>query len=80
MKLKRAPGLIEMLTQPGPEDVVTEAGWNVDTPDPRGFAVLWQPAGDPAERPGIERGLAKTACAPAAAKSAVSAPGAATAG
>jgi|GEM_PF-1561373 len=78
VKLKRAPGLIEMLTQPGSDDAIAEAGWNLDTPEPRGIAVLWQPAGDPAERAGIQRGLAKTSCAPMPPKASVSVPSAAT--
>ena len=65
VSLTRAPGIIEMLTQSGGDEVNT-TGWTVSATEPRGFAILWQPVADPAQRPRVIRAFEKTSCAAAA--------------
>ncbi len=62
VKLKRAPGLLEILSKTGPDDPGTMTGWNVSTSEPTGLAVLWQPVSEAALRPGIIRSFGKTIC------------------
>ncbi|HUR44067.1 MAG TPA: hypothetical protein VMZ01_08210 [Aestuariivirga sp.] len=62
VNLKKAPGLLEMLSQTSMEDPVTMSGWNVSTAEPTGLAVLWQPVAEAALRPGIVQNFRKTIC------------------
>ena len=64
VNLKTAPGLLEILSQTGPEDPVNMTGWNLSTAQPTGLAVLWQPVAEAALRPGIVRDFGMTTCKP----------------
>lgn len=62
VSLRLAPTLIEQLTGAS-EDVSSQDGWNVSAPEPKGFAVLWVPVREEAERAAVEKTLAQTRCA-----------------
>ncbi|MBC8036284.1 MAG: hypothetical protein H7X89_03600 [Rhizobiales bacterium] len=64
VNLKKAPGLLDMLTKTTLDDRGTMTGWSVSTGEPTGLAVLWQPVADAALRPGIVRSFGKTICKP----------------
>ena len=62
VSLKQAPGIWEMLSQSTQLDVATATGWNVETADPKGLAVLWQPVAEPVLRPLTVRNLGRASC------------------
>lgn len=64
VNLKKAPSLLDMLSQTSLDDPRTMSGWNVSTAEPTGLAVLWQPVAEAALRPSIVRNLEKTICKP----------------
>jgi uncharacterized membrane protein len=64
VNLKKAPSLLEMLNQTGPDDPVNMTGWNVSTAEPTGLAVLWQPVAEAALRTTILRSFSTTTCRP----------------
>jgi uncharacterized membrane protein len=62
VSLSKAPGLLEMLTQTGQDDVRNTTGWTVSAIDPKGIAVLWQPVPDPGQRAGVVRAFETSTC------------------
>lgn len=56
-----APSLIEMLQQAG-EDTGGTTGWEVQTPKPKGIAVLWVSIAEPELRPAWEAILRQSSC------------------
>ena len=62
VNLKKAPGLLEMLSQTSSDTPINMTGWNVSTAEPTGLAVLWQPVAEAALRPGMVRSFGKTIC------------------
>jgi uncharacterized membrane protein len=62
VNVSRAPGLVEMLTQPAQDDLASTTGWSVKASDPTGFAVLWQPVSDPGLRAKVVQAFEKSSC------------------
>lgn len=62
VNLKKAPNLLDMLSQTTADDPVTMSGWTVSTVEPKGLAVLWQPVAEAALRPSVVHNLGKTIC------------------
>jgi uncharacterized membrane protein len=65
VKLSLAPSLLEMLSQTGSEDLTGATGWEVETPEPTGLAVVWVPAQEKAMRRNLEQILEASRCGPA---------------
>ena len=64
VRLSRAPGFIEMLVQAtDKERPEIDSGWTVQSPEPRGLAVVWYPLPDPALRPSTAEAVARSKCA-----------------
>jgi uncharacterized membrane protein len=65
VKLSLAPSLLDMLSQVGGEDLSGATGWEVETPEPTGLALIWVPAQEKAMRRKLEDILAESRCSPA---------------
>jgi uncharacterized membrane protein len=66
VQISQSRGLLSQVLEGGEgEDAtdVTNAGWNVELPEPRGIAVIWVPLADPLVRPDVEATLGKSKCA-----------------
>lgn len=62
------PSLVDQIMGTGAEGTtVTEAGWQVLTPQKHGLAVLWAPVADPLLRPAVAKAMGASQCGPAGA-------------
>lgn len=57
-----APSLLEMLQQAGSDDTGGTTGWDVQTAQPKGIAVLWVPITEAELRPAWEAILRQSTC------------------
>ena len=63
VSLSKAPGFIEMLVQAtDKERPEFDSGWTVQSPEPRGLAVVWYPLADPALRATAAKAVARSSC------------------
>jgi uncharacterized membrane protein len=65
VQINLARGLLSQVLEGGEgEDAtdVSNAGWTVELPEPRGLAVIWVPLADPLVRPDFEATLSKSVC------------------
>jgi uncharacterized membrane protein len=67
VELTLVPDIIKQLTgafddAAGDVDVISNAGWRVNVPEPKGLAVIWLPLADAVFRTQAEAVLAETVC------------------
>ena len=63
--LSRAPDIIEMLRQSTVKEAIgDDTGWNVESPAPRGLAVMWYPVSEGAARAAVVEKMSATTCKP----------------
>jgi uncharacterized membrane protein len=62
LKLARAPSIFDVFSLKDDDSLVETSGWQVLSPDDRGFALFWVPALDQAMRQGLMDTLAKSSC------------------
>lgn len=64
LKLVRAPSLLDLLSARADDDAdaVVDQAWKVSSPDRKGFALLWVPMADAAQRAQLTAILAQSSC------------------
>ena len=63
VSLSLAPGFIDMLIQAtDKERPEIDSGWTVQSPEPRGLAVVWYPLPEQAMRPAATTAMKRTRC------------------
>jgi uncharacterized membrane protein len=66
VSLSRAPGFLELLAQATEKErPEIDSGWTVQSPEPRGLAVVWYPLPDPALREAAAAAVARSSCSAA---------------
>ena len=66
LKLARAPSLFDVFSLKDDDGQIESSGWQVQSPDNRGFALFWVPAPDQAMRESLVETLGKSSCGQAA--------------
>lgn len=66
LRLARAPSIFDVFSLKDEDNQVESSGWQVQSPDNRGFALFWVPALDQAMRGSLMETLAKSTCGLAA--------------